>query len=67
MVVAREPEGPRPAEIDAVQAKIDIERGGEASWSSRQVAQVLNAPVPLHRVEPLKRFERPDQDAGADA
>ena len=43
MVVTREPQGTLPAEVDAVQTTIDIERSSETSWPSRQVAQVLNA------------------------
>ena len=67
MVVTREPQGPHAAEVDAVQTTIDIERSCKTTWPSRQVAQVLNPTIALHRSYAVQWFKRPDQDARSDA
>jgi hypothetical protein len=42
---------------------IDSQRRGEPSWSSRQVAQALDAAVQPQDQHAFERLERPDQDA----
>lgn len=67
MVVVREPERAFPAKVEPVERAIDPERLGKPSRSSRQVAQALGSPIALHDRDSFERFERPDQDAGANA
>ena len=67
VVVTCQPQGPHPAEIDAVQATIDIERSRKSTGPSRQVANVLNPSIALHRSYAVQWFKRPDQNARSDA
>ena len=55
------------AKIDAVQASVDLERTRQAPRSTRKLLNFMGLPVQLHLLEPLDRFQRPNQDAPAHA
>src|SRR5271166_2904049 len=54
------------AKIEPIEPTINPQRRGEPSWSSRQVAQALDAAILPHDRDAFERLERPDQDAGSD-
>jgi hypothetical protein len=48
------------AKIEPIEPRINPQRRSELSWSSRQVAQTLDAAILPHDRDAFERLERPD-------
>src|ERR1700722_9080743 len=66
-IIARQPKRTLLAKVEPVERTIDPQRLGEPSWAAREITQALGSAIVAHDRDPFERFERPDQDARADA
>src|SRR5262245_22626242 len=62
-----QPQFTRGAEVDAVALPIDGQRHREPAWAPGKIAEAAGAAPKRHQVDPVKRFERAQENAGPDA
>ena len=60
-----QPKRPRRAQINAIDAAIDLQRRGQPAGAAREIEQPGGPSMPFHLVDALDRFERADQNSAA--
>ena len=61
------PEGARRAEVNGVEAAVNLQSGGQAAGTPGEIENPGGSAVELHLLEALERLEGADQDSAADA
>ena len=61
------PERPGGAQVDTIESFVDSHGLDKPPWAAREIQHLRSAARPLHSVEALERFERPQQYSRADA